>query len=125
MACRDSCPAILDQVTLVLTLPASQVVCERGFSQLKRIKTDWRAKLTNDSVNDQLGILLHTDDVDRFDPEAAVQVWLRSGRRKRRPTHALSSTPSGKRARLDESTDSDSDDDTEMGSDSDSDCSDM
>ena len=54
--------------------------------------------------------------------EAAVQVWLRSGQRKRRPTHALSSTPSGKCACLDESTDSD--DDTEMGSDSDSDCSD-
>ena len=36
--------------------------------------------------------LLQTEDVNRFVPEAAVQVWLRSGLRKRRPTHTLSST---------------------------------
>ncbi len=41
---------ILLPVDLLLTIPAHSAECERGFSLLKTIKTDWRNKLSDEAV---------------------------------------------------------------------------
>ena len=43
---------ILSLMDLILSLPVSTAECERGFSWLKRTKTDWRANLGATSLND-------------------------------------------------------------------------
>ena len=43
---------ILSVIDLLLTLPASSAEVERGFSQLKLLKTDMRSKLKESHLND-------------------------------------------------------------------------
>ena len=38
-------PTILKLAEIVLVIPMSTAICERGFSALKRIKSDWRSSL--------------------------------------------------------------------------------
>lgn len=44
------CPDILILVDLILTVPASTADCERGFNQMKLVKSDWRSRLTSRSL---------------------------------------------------------------------------
>jgi hypothetical protein len=52
---------------------------------MKRVKTDWRSKLNRASLVNQFRIALHTAEVGSYEPAAAVQLWLASSRRRRRP----------------------------------------
>ena len=73
---RDKCPSVLALIDLVLSLPASSAEAERGFSLMKIIKTDWRSRLTDDSVSDLMSIKLDSPEVKDFDPQPAIDVWL-------------------------------------------------
>ncbi|RXN37337.1 zinc finger protein 862-like [Labeo rohita] len=42
---QHSCPDLLALFDLVLSLPPSTAECERGFSTMKQVKTDWRSNL--------------------------------------------------------------------------------
>ena len=86
---------ILALVDIALTVPASNAQCERGFSYLKMIKSDWRSTLTVSSVNDIMRIVLHSDPIGSYDPTAAIALWLKSGVKPRR----LSIKPYGKRVK--------------------------
>ena len=66
---RDKCPSVLSLIDLVLSLPASSAEAERGFSLMKTIKTDWRSRLTVDSVSDLMTINLDSPEVKDFDPQ--------------------------------------------------------
>ncbi|KAI0212098.1 hypothetical protein LSAT2_002989 [Lamellibrachia satsuma] len=41
------CPNVLGFIDLILTLPASSVDAERGFSHMKFVKSDWRSRLSD------------------------------------------------------------------------------
>jgi hypothetical protein len=51
---------ILALVDLLLTLPASSADAERGFSEMKMTKTDWRCSLRSFVLNDLLTIHFNT-----------------------------------------------------------------
>jgi hypothetical protein len=62
-------------VDLLLSIPAHSVECERGFSLLKVIKTDWRNRLTDDAVTDLMRISLDSADIKEFNPDPAIHLW--------------------------------------------------
>ncbi|KAK0138979.1 hypothetical protein N1851_024494 [Merluccius polli] len=68
---------ILHLVHIMLVLPVSSAVCERGFSSQKRIKSDVRASLHTDTVEDLC--------LEDFDARESVANWFTQGQRARRP----------------------------------------
>ncbi|XP_054543895.1 sperm flagellar protein 2 isoform X2 [Talpa occidentalis] len=68
-------PNILTLVDLVLTLPASSAEAERGFSQMKRTKSQMHTKITADGMTDLLIIQLNSPDINNFDPRKAIHLW--------------------------------------------------
>ena len=69
------------------TVPASNAQCERGFSQLKIVKSDWHSSLTVTAVTDILHIVLQTSNVGDYDPEDAILMWLKGGKRSKKAIH--------------------------------------
>ena len=63
---------ILDVMDLLLTLYPSSAEAERGFTQLKLIKTDRRNSLRGLSVNNLLGVRLLTANVGDYNPQGKV-----------------------------------------------------
>ena len=43
--------SILSLFSMIMVLPMSTAVVERGFSTTKRIKTDWRSRLETDMLS--------------------------------------------------------------------------
>ena len=82
-------------VEIIMVLPMSSSVCERGFSSLKRIKTDWRSRLTTDMMNHLLTISIMGPTLDEFVPNRALELWWNptGGRRARRPEFQLPQEP--------------------------------
>jgi len=79
---------LLMLVQIILTLPLSSSACERGFSAVKRIKTDWRATLATSTMNNLLTISIHGPSLQDYDAELAIQRWWTNGQRQRRPQFA-------------------------------------
>ena len=69
-----------------LVLPVSTAGCERGFSSMKRIKSDQRSRLTNTQLQRLMFLSFLGPPEDAFDADGAVQRWWVSSKRKRRPT---------------------------------------
>jgi hypothetical protein len=80
---------ILRLIDLVLTIPASSAECERGFSAMRGIKTDWRNALNCETVSDLMTVLFDTPAVGQYDPMNAIVYWSNSGPRSRRPNASL------------------------------------
>ncbi|KAJ8298452.1 hypothetical protein KUTeg_024983 [Tegillarca granosa] len=53
-------------IKIVLTLPVSIAICERGFSCVKRIKSDWRASLTTTTMNHLLTISIEGPELSAY-----------------------------------------------------------
>ncbi|XP_061249732.1 sperm flagellar protein 2 isoform X2 [Bos javanicus] len=68
-------PNILTLIDLVLSLPASSAEAGRGFSQMKRIRSQMHAKVKADSMTDLLIIQLNSPDINNFDPRKAIHLW--------------------------------------------------
>lgn len=68
----------LGLVDLILTIPATSVEAERGFSTMKLIKTDPRNRMREGSLNILLRIVLLSSCEDDFDPAPAVNLWFDS-----------------------------------------------
>ena len=83
---QTRCPNVLAVVDMLLSFPAGSVDAERGFSHMKRVMSDWRSRLTDTCLADQLTIVMESPDVNDFDPSDAVHLWCFSGQRSRRPT---------------------------------------
>ena len=81
----SSCPLILSVIDLVLSIPATSIECERGFSTMRQVKNDWRSRLSITSLNDSMRILLEGPAIDQFQPEDAINKWFNAGVRSRRP----------------------------------------
>ena len=52
-----ACPLILSVFDIILSIPATSVDYEGGFSTMRQVKTDWRIKLHIITLNDCMGIL--------------------------------------------------------------------
>ncbi|KAG1656200.1 Phosphatidylinositol 4-kinase beta [Nymphon striatum] len=82
---------ILSLVDLILSLPALPVQsaeCERVFSNMKLVKSDWRSVLKSKNLSDQLMTILATNDIDQYDPLPAIRLWNSAGSKPRRPCTA-------------------------------------
>ena len=66
------------------TLPASSAEVERGFSQLKILKSEI-STLSEERLNDLLAVKLLSADIQNFDPMPAIELWNTSSVRTRRP----------------------------------------
>lgn len=75
------CPNFMALVDLVLTIPASSADAECGFNRLKITKSDWRSKLSDRHLSDQLTIMLESSEVVMYDPLAAIHLWNETPRR--------------------------------------------
>ncbi|XP_045921378.1 zinc finger protein 862-like [Micropterus dolomieu] len=82
---QHSCPDLLALVDLVLSFPASTAECERGFSTMKQVKTDWRSNLKSDTLSDLLIVQLSSPEIKEYDPSKAVMLWHQNSVRSRRP----------------------------------------
>ena len=82
-------PNFLCLNNLLLMIPAHSVEYERGFSAMKKVKTDWRSSLHTDTLTGLMRILLHSPSEREFDPLPAISVWTAASRRKRRPFKPL------------------------------------
>ncbi|XP_056267915.1 zinc finger protein 862-like isoform X2 [Pseudoliparis swirei] len=78
---------ILHLVHMMLALPVSSAVCERGFSSQKRMKSDVRGSLHVDTVEDLIRISMEGPNIDDFDAKEAVDMWLNQAQRTRRPNY--------------------------------------
>jgi hypothetical protein len=76
---------ILKIINLCSLFPLSNATCERGFSTMKRIKSDWRCRLSNDTVNILMRIEMSgPDGIADFKARDVVNRWWMSGERSRR-----------------------------------------
>ncbi|XP_013383761.1 zinc finger protein 862-like [Lingula anatina] len=82
---RDRFSHLLILVDICLTLPVSSAICERGFSAVKRIKSDWRSSLSTQMLNHLLAISIEGPSLEDYDAERAVHLWWTRGQRTRRP----------------------------------------
>ena len=79
---------ILAVMDLILTMSPSSAEAERGFSQLKLLKTPLRSRLNQLSLNYCLCIKLHSPSIKQFNPAEAIHHWNTCGVRSRRPAFA-------------------------------------
>ena len=67
------CRNVLGLLDLLITLPATSVECERGFSSLRLIKSDWRNRLSSESLNAVMRIYLDSPAEENFNPSHSGQ----------------------------------------------------
>ena len=82
---QGQCSNVASLIDLVLSMSPSSAEAERGFSQLKLIKTDIRSKLSQISLNSCLAIRMLSNDIRTFNPLPAIKHWNSSSVRGRRP----------------------------------------
>ena len=58
---------------ILLVFPVSNAAVERGFSAMKRIKTDWRCKLNEDTLDHLMRISIEGPPLSSFNPTDVVQ----------------------------------------------------
>ena len=73
---RNRCGNILDLIDLILSLPASSSICERGFSLMKLTKTAYRNKMKSSTLSQLLTVKLHTASIEDFHTEPAIKQWF-------------------------------------------------
>ena len=78
-------PTILKLAEIVLVIPMSTAICERGFSAMKRIKSDWRSSLGVEMLDRLMVIVLEGPSLEDYHPAGATSRWWKGGQRMRRP----------------------------------------
>ena len=67
---------ILKVVHLTSVYPLANAACERGFSTMKHIKSDWRCSLSNGTMDILMRVKLDgPETLADFKPKAAVNRW--------------------------------------------------
>ena len=74
--------SVLLLIDLLLSIPATSVEAERGFSTMKLVKTDFRSKLSNTALNSLLRIVLLSPTETEFDPTPAIEHWYNAADRR-------------------------------------------
>ena len=78
---RTQFPNLAHLVEILLVFPVSNAKAERGFSAMRRIKTDWRSRLAEDTLDHLMRITINGCPVKDFDPKLAVQKFFSTARR--------------------------------------------
>ena len=74
-------------VEILLILPLSTTACcERGFSLMGKMKSDWRSCLSVDILDCLMRVATEGPSVSDFDTHPTLKSWWNSGPRARRPT---------------------------------------
>ncbi|XP_006823169.1 zinc finger protein 862-like [Saccoglossus kowalevskii] len=74
---------MLKLVEFVMAVSPSTASCERAFSKQNIIKTQLRTSLTQESLRNQLMIMLEGPALKDFNPDSSITQWLESSIRKR------------------------------------------
>ncbi len=85
-------PHILGVFNLLLVIPAASAEVERGFSQLKLVKTKLRTRLSEKHLNILLDIKMLAKPISKYNPSKAIELWNASSCRIRRPNFGEAST---------------------------------
>lgn len=75
---------LLMVVEVVLVLPMSTAACERGFSAMKRVKTDWRSNLAVGILSKLLFMSIEDPPLQEFNAAVVVDKWVKDAERARR-----------------------------------------
>jgi len=68
-------------IEILLLFPVSNATVERGFSAMKRIKTDWRSRLNEVTIDHLLRISIDGPAFSNFDPRPAMEKFFSTPRR--------------------------------------------
>ncbi|KAL5019991.1 hypothetical protein ScPMuIL_002883 [Solemya velum] len=82
---RNDYRNILTVIHITSLFPLFNASCERSFSTMKRIKSDWRCRLTTETLDRLIGISISGPKLNQFDPKPAVRRWWLDGEKKKRP----------------------------------------
>ena len=74
-------PNLVYLFKLLLVFPVSNAKVERGFSTMRQIKSDWRNRLAEDTLDHLMCISIEGPQLSSFDPHAAVQRFFSTPRR--------------------------------------------
>ncbi|XP_062618568.1 uncharacterized protein LOC134280153 [Saccostrea cucullata] len=77
---------VLHILDLIHSLPPTSVLNETAFNQMKLLKTDRRHRLNERHLNDCMLIRLESPTIKDFNPMAAVDKWMLTGKGVRRKT---------------------------------------
>ncbi|XP_062521011.1 zinc finger protein 862-like [Corticium candelabrum] len=78
---KEKFPNFVQLVCILLVFPVSNALVERGFSAMRRIKSDWRSSLSEDAVDHLMRISVDGPPLAQFDPTLAVQQFFNTPRR--------------------------------------------
>ena len=67
---------------LILTIPATSMACERGFSLMKPIKSDRRTLMSEKTLSNSLMIKLEGPTIQEFNPDRAIELWFNKWERR-------------------------------------------
>ena len=76
---------ILMLIEILLVLPVSTACCEKGFSCMSRIKTQYRSRLDPVTLDSLLRNGIDGVSSADFEPERAIALWWNTAQRTRRP----------------------------------------
>lgn len=79
---RDRWNMVLLLVELLLSIPISNAKVERMFSLMNHVKTDFRASLTENTLNNLIRIRMEGPPLEEFDPTPAIQLWAMGASRR-------------------------------------------
>ena len=71
---------LLKIMEIVLVLPLSNAICERGFSTMKRVKTCLRSSMDVSMLDRLMLIAIEGESVQDFDPTDYINFWLTTGK---------------------------------------------
>ena len=74
-------PNLAHIIELLLVFPASNAIVERGFSTMRRIKTDWRCCLAENTLDHLMRISLEGPQLSSFNPDKATAAFFATPRR--------------------------------------------
>ena len=66
---------VLLLVKLLLSIPISNAKVERIFSLMNRVRTDFRASLSENTLNNLIRIQMEGPPLEEFDTTPAIQLW--------------------------------------------------
>lgn len=67
---------------IVLLLPMSTAAVERGFSTMKRVKSDWRSSLVPSMLHRLMLISIEGPPLQEWNPDDAIARWYNDGNRR-------------------------------------------
>lgn len=93
--------AMLPLVNIMLTISPSTAECERGFSAMNALKSQYRTSLKQESLSNLMRIKVDGPPVKDFNPNESVVTWLNSGKGTRHTKGHVLTGPRGPRTRQD------------------------